>query len=159
MWTVVDLEEPTAAANAAEFSAVSTAAGFLSRRSRLPGECPLVSLVSLHVFGLAFLSKRRVFGSHTRPDSRRRAHRSSAGDKRLRRESKNLKDAVQGAISKSMADTNRDHAVHPVILWGAGLKHRVHPEIVRGGIDRLAMVKFLYYVRRTRPQALVRHDN
>src|ERR1700677_949145 len=48
----------------------------------------------------------------------------------------NLKDAVDGAVRQSDAGTDSDIAVHPIILLGAGLERRTHPEIVARAVFR-----------------------
>jgi hypothetical protein len=55
-------------------------------------------------------------------------------------ESKYLKNIVDGTVR--LAGPDCDNAVHPLVSFGAGLEHRIHPEIVARGIDWLSPLSF-----------------
>jgi hypothetical protein len=55
--------------------------------------------------------------------------------------SKNLKDTVHGTVREPIAGPDCDNAVHPIVFLGTGLEHRIHPEIVAGGIDPFSPVQ------------------
>ena len=58
-----------------------------------------------------------------------------------RQESENLKDAIDRSVWKTVSGTDREDAVHPIVFWGACLEHRIHAEIVAGGIDPFSPVQ------------------
>ena len=74
-----------------------------------------------------------------------------------RRESENLKDAIDRSVPKTVSDTDRDDAVQPIVFWGACLEHWIHPEVIARRVNSLALVQFLHDVWRTGAQALVSH--
>jgi hypothetical protein len=75
------------------------------------------------------------------------------------RESENLKDAVEGTVGHSVACTDCDDPVHPIVLRGAGFEHGTHPEVIAVGVDGLAFVEFFDHAGWTSTQALIRHDD